>query len=34
MELGSDFNVQQYTFKEFAEVVLKRKIEKRREVKI
>ena len=27
MELGSDFNVQQYTFKEFAEVVLKRKIE-------
>ena len=27
MELGSDFNVQQYTFKEFAEVILKRKIE-------
>lgn len=27
MELGSDFNIQQYTFKEFAEVVLKRKIE-------
>lgn len=27
MELGADFNVQQYTFKEFAEVILKRKIE-------
>ncbi len=26
-ELGSDFNVKQFTFKEFAEVVLERKIE-------